>query len=188
MKVLKFLIFAFLFGINFSNSQTKTTKEESSYFEILTDKVKSFYSNDETKTKESPKQEGSVTERLSIMLNYAKTFIGTPYVFGGTSHRGIDCSSFVQKAFSALGIELPRVSASQANQGNKVSLSDVRAGDLLFFSRGGGRISHVAIVDHINELGEIFFIHSASSKGVVIGSLNDKYWSSKFKKAVRILE
>ena len=188
MRVIKFLVIAFLFSTNFLSSQNQTQAEESSYFEMLTDKIKSFYPNEESKTKETSKQEGNITERLSILLNYAKTFIGTPYVFGGTSHRGIDCSSFVQKAFSALGIELPRVSASQANQGSKVSLSDVRAGDLLFFSRGGGRISHVAIVDHINDLGEIFFIHSASSKGVVIGSLNDKYWASKFKKAVRILE
>lgn len=71
----------------------------------------------------------------------AKTYLGVPYVFGGESRRGIDCSGLVQKVYGDLGISLPRVVPDQAKMGTAVkSLADARPGDLIV-SQGGGHIA-----------------------------------------------
>jgi len=78
--------------------------------------------------------------RLSAMV-----FYGTPYRFGGSSTRGFDCSAFVQKVFKANGINLPRDSRSQARYGYRVSLKELKPGDLLFFRTYKSDVSHVGI-------------------------------------------
>lgn len=77
------------------------------------------------------------------VLNYAYSFLGTPYVWGGSTPSGFDCSGFTSYVFRNFGVNLPRVSRSQATVGTKVSKSDLQAGDLVFFGNGG--ISHVGI-------------------------------------------
>jgi len=77
------------------------------------------------------------------VLNYAYKFLGTPYVWGGTSPSGFDCSGFTSYVYRHFGVNLPRTSRSQAGAGRKVSYSDLQAGDLVFF--GSGSISHVGI-------------------------------------------
>lgn len=121
------------------------------------------------------------------LIDEAKTFIGTPYRYGGTTRRGIDCSAFVQQVFSKQNIELPRVSTQMARLGETVKQSDLRSGDLVFFSTTRRGISHVGMVVEI--VGdEIKFIHAASSKGVVISSLNEAYWSRAYRTAKRLDE
>ncbi|WP_448588474.1 C40 family peptidase, partial [Thermocrinis sp.] len=78
--------------------------------------------------------------KLSSLL-----FYGTPYKFGGKGSNGLDCSAFVQKVFKAHGINLPRDSRSQAKYGYKVSLSELKPGDLLFFRTYRNDVSHVGI-------------------------------------------
>lgn len=124
---------------------------------------------------------------IDDILNQAETYIGTPYRLGGMSRAGIDCSAFVLSVFSeVLGMELPRVAASQAQEGEYVSRTDLQKGDLIFFSRGG-RISHVGIVHDVSQDGDVKFIHASTSKGVTITSLNDRYWASKFRFAKRLV-
>lgn len=79
----------------------------------------------------------------SAVLNYAYQFLGTPYVWGGSTPSGFDCSGFTSYVFRKFGVNLPRVSRSQATVGTKVAYSDLQAGDLVFF--GSGSISHVGI-------------------------------------------
>jgi lipoprotein Spr len=101
---------------------------------------------------------------------------------------GIDCSAFVLSVFGAVtGMNLPRVAASQAQEGEKINKEDLQKGDLVFFSHGKGKISHVGIVENVSAEGDVTFIHSATSKGVMISSLADSYWGPKFRFAKRVL-
>ncbi len=124
---------------------------------------------------------------IDNILTEAQTYLGTPYRYGGTTRSGIDCSAFVLSVFgAAAGLTLPRVAASQSQEGEKVEKENLQKGDLIFFSHGR-RISHVGIVEEVTEEGEIKFIHAATSKGVMISSLNDSYWGPKFRFAKRVI-
>lgn len=86
-----------------------------------------------------------VSELRVDMVQYAKQFIGNPYVWGGTSlTKGADCSGFVLSVYAKYGISLPHSSRAQATMGKQISLSEARPGDLVFYS-SGGRINHVAM-------------------------------------------
>ncbi|MBF0597867.1 C40 family peptidase [Faecalibacter rhinopitheci] len=123
-----------------------------------------------------------------FLLKEAETYIGTPYRYGGTTRRGIDCSAFVRSVFESFNMNLPRVSADQAKEGQRISTEEAREGDLVFFAtRGGGRVSHVGIVHGRDENGVLKFIHSSTSQGVMVSSLNDSYWGRKFLYAKRVL-
>ncbi len=126
---------------------------------------------------------------IDTLLEEAQTYIGTPYRYGGTTRNGIDCSAFVLSVFGAsAGVTLPRVAAAQAQQGERVEKEDLQKGDLVFFSHGRGRISHVGIVEDVTPDGDIKFIHAATSRGVMISSLTtDRYWAPRFRFAKRIL-
>ena len=96
--------------------------------------------------------------RISL-CQYAKEFIGNPYVWGGTSlTNGADCSGFVQSVFKHFGVSLPRSSREQVNVGTKISLADAQPGDLIFYAKGG-TINHVALY-----IGNGQVVHASSPK------------------------
>ncbi len=103
----------------------------------------------------------------------ALRFLGVPYVFGGTSTSGFDCSGFVQHVFAMMGIALPRTADAQYDVG-KPSVGGPRAGDLVFFDTYGG-VSHVGIY-----LGAGEFVHASSSHGVMVSHLSDSYWAARY--------
>lgn len=81
----------------------------------------------------------------SSIASYALQFVGRPYVYGGSSlTHGTDCSGFTQAVFRKFGISLPRISGEQSRVGKKISVSEARAGDLIFYARNG-HVNHVAI-------------------------------------------
>ena len=81
----------------------------------------------------------------SAIASYALQFVGNPYVYGGTSlTNGTDCSGFTMSVFRKFGISLPRTSGSQSGVGRKISVSEARAGDLIFYARNG-HVNHVAL-------------------------------------------
>ncbi|WP_419869176.1 C40 family peptidase [Chryseobacterium sp. CT-SW4] len=124
---------------------------------------------------------------IDNILTEAQTYLGTPYRYGGTTRNGIDCSAFVLSVFgAAAGLTLPRVAASQAQEGERIEKGSLQKGDLVFFSHGK-RISHVGIVESVSEDGEIKFIHAATSRGVMISSLNDSYWGPRYRFAKRVI-
>ena len=126
---------------------------------------------------------------IDNILSEAESYLGTPYRYGGTSRSGIDCSAFVLSVFgAAAGMELPRVAAEQSQEGDSVERTELQKGDLVFFSHGGRRISHVGIVEEVTAEGQIKFIHAATSKGVMVSSLDDNYWGPKFKYAKRVIK
>ncbi|TWP29322.1 NlpC/P60 family protein [Apibacter muscae] len=138
---------------------------------------------------EEETSEKSYSQEAYKLIGEAKTYLGTPYRYGGTTRSGIDCSSFVQHAFNALNISLPRTSILQSNEGKIVKKDQLKKGDLIFFAQSPkSRISHVGIVERVEPDGEIYFIHASSSKGVTISSLEGEYWKKRYRTAKRILE
>ncbi len=118
----------------------------------------------------------------------AKQNIGTRYHSGGTKPGGFDCSGLMIYTFENSGIKLPRTSAEQSNFGIRINKQEAQKGDLIFFStRGRGHINHVGMVVE-NVDGEIKFIHSSSSSGVMISSLSESYYQRAFRKINRVLD
>ncbi|MDO5616820.1 MAG: NlpC/P60 family protein, partial [Cruoricaptor ignavus] len=79
-------------------------------------------------------------------------------------------------------------SSDQALTGDKITIKQVKPGDLLFFATSGGnRVSHVGIVQEIGSDGEVKFIHASTSKGVIVSSLNERYWNKAYLHATRVL-
>ena len=122
------------------------------------------------------------------IINSALAFSGTRYKYGGTSEKGMDCSGLLFVAFSNHDIMLPRASYIMAEEGKNVRLNDILKGDLLFFKTGkkAKKINHVGLVVS-NEGNEIKFIHSTTSRGVIVSSLKEGYWNYAFVKATRVL-
>lgn len=103
--------------------------------------------------KVQPSRGGAPFSTDNVVI-YAYNFIGTKYVYGGTTPAGFDCSGFVKYVYAHFGINLPRTSGDQFSNGTYVSKDDLIPGDLVFFG-DGGRISHVGMY-----VGEGCYIHS----------------------------
>ncbi len=124
---------------------------------------------------------GNVSGKRAAVVTDAENYLGTPYKYAGNTKAGFDCSGLVCKVFDENNMKLPRRSQDQAKAGDAVEISRVKPGDLLFFATAGGStISHVGIVHEIMNGGEITFIHSSTTKGVIISSLNEVYWNKAF--------
>ncbi len=116
------------------------------------------------------------------IVQAAMEHLGTPYVFGGTSPGGFDCSGYVRYVFAHAGISLPRMADEQYEMGRPVSEGSLRAGDLVFFSTYDYGASHVGIY-----LSDGNFINASTSRGVAIDSLHSEYWGSCYIGARRIM-
>jgi len=143
-----------------------------------------------SREKEAAKQRGEVYKLSAIdkaqLLKDANYFKGGKYVWGGTTPKGFDCSGYVQYLFKKHKINLPRTAWSQSKRGQKISLSDLKSGDLLFFNTDKSRgipVSHVGIY-----IGGDKFIHAASrKKGIIISPLSG-YYQDRFVVAKRIIK
>jgi cell wall-associated NlpC family hydrolase len=116
------------------------------------------------------------------VAEFALAFRGVPYRQGGADPAGFDCSGLVHYVFAQYGITVPRVVEQQWEVGNKIKSSDIKAGDLLFFSTKGPGATHVAIA-----LDSTRFVHAPNSTGVVrVEALSSTYWGSHYVGARRI--
>ena len=117
------------------------------------------------------------------LMSAIQSYMGTPYVYGGNSRSGIDCSGLTQQVYRQIGIEIPRTASTQAGAAQAVTPSELSFGDLIFFdTTGNGSISHVGIYT-----GGGFFVHASSSRGVVRESLAHPYYSTRIVRAGRFL-
>lgn len=116
------------------------------------------------------------------IMNEIDRWLGTPYVYGGTTRSGVDCSGFTQSVYRAVDIEIPRTASQQASSATNVSPSNLRFADLIFFNTSGSGISHVGIY-----IGNGFFVHASSSRGVVRESLSKEYYANRIVSAGRFL-
>ena len=137
-------------GIVYGNVLKISEKENNWYYVILPDGKLGW-------TNAVIKEEVGKDIRTFLMTE-SKRFLGIPYVWGGKTPKGFDCSGFIQTIMRAGGIELPRDAQQQVQfYGFKeIELSDIQGGDLIFFSDEGGNVDHVAL-----SLGESVFIHSS---------------------------
>ncbi|MCC8103353.1 MAG: C40 family peptidase [Clostridiales bacterium] len=165
-----------------ATASTETTYTEAAQTEAVQTEAPQTEAAETTSTEASTTttSTSSSSSTGQSIANYAVQFVGNPYVYGGTSlTNGADCSGFTQSVFANFGISIPRTAAAQASSGTAVSLSDIQAGDLLFYSDGSG-ISHVALY-----IGNGQVVHaSTSSTGIIISSYNyrtpvcaRRYWS-----------
>lgn len=113
----------------------------------------------------------------------AHSYLGTPYVWGGTTRKGIDCSALMQNSYGENQVRLPRVSREQWKSGQKVA-GALREGDLVFFNTMGVGVSHVGL---LLDPKTRKFMHASSSRGVVIDELDKKYYSARYLGARRVV-
>lgn len=141
----------------------------------------------DTAKDETPKADTSSTESTlsggEKIVQIARKYIGVPYVWGGSSPSGFDCSGFTQYVMRSAGISIPRTTTEQYQMGTSVSKSDLQPGDLVFLKdtyRTG--ISHVGIY-----IGNGQVIHASSSHGVTIAELSGSFFSQHYYGSRRVL-
>lgn len=129
-----------------------------------------------------PASRDSSTVSVRRVLQTALRYQGVPYVFGGTSPNGFDCSGFVRYVFAGNGFQLPRMADEQYGLGLPISYGRLQPGDLVFFSTYAAGVSHVGIY-----LGDSKFISATSSQGVAIARVDNSYWGPRYLGARRLL-
>lgn len=141
-----------------------------------------------TKFTENPLDESVPVQALKdshlldgIFIQHALNLIGTPYIWGGMTTNGFDCSGFLKYVFAQKGIHIPRTISEIWDYGIDVNKPSV--GDLVFFETYQPGPSHAGIY-----LGDGRFIHSGSSKGVTISQLSQSYWSKRYLGSKRIAQ
>ena len=190
-------ILSFTNGLRFTmekdkidNLNLKNSQSEKEISEIGDVGIKSLETNLNTDIKLINNQKNKKTllnNLLNKIIKESNTYLGTPYLWGGTTRNGIDCSAFVKNVYLSVGIKLPRVSQNQAKVGKTITLDKIRKGDLIFFETDKNRpntVSHVGIY-----LGSGNLIHASSkNKQVVIVPLNQGYFLSKIVIIKRIVD
>ena len=141
----------------------------------------------DSKTESSTEsEEPAVNGSGSDIASYAMQFVGVPYVYGGASPSGFDCSGFTRYVFAQFGVKLPHGATPQLNSGAEVSRDNLQPGDLVFFQ---GTYATSAAASHCGiYIGDGQFIHSASSgnRGITISNLSDSYYSRHYLTARRV--
>ncbi|WEK55832.1 MAG: C40 family peptidase [Candidatus Cohnella colombiensis] len=126
------------------------------------------------------------TSKATKIINLGDNYLGVKYKFGASTNitSAFDCSSFTKYIFGKYGVKLPRVSSAQAKVGKYVSKSNLKKGDLVFFStaRTGKKIGHVAVYAGNNKI-----LHTYGKPGVTFSNLNSSHWKSHYVTARRVL-
>ena len=132
----------------------------------------------------------SKTNTVNSVIGNARTYIGTPYKWGGNDKNGIDCSGLLVRSFESIGMKIPRTTSQQIDIGKKVSLKKSREGDLVFFAFGKSKrkVTHVGLVSKHNTSSDINFIHASSSRGVVETQLIKDYYLKRIRKIKRVFK
>ncbi|MBQ8704375.1 MAG: C40 family peptidase [Bacteroidales bacterium] len=118
----------------------------------------------------------------AVLYETVNSWLGVPYLYGGTDRNGIDCSAFVGTVYSHVyGITLHRTANDMLRDVTLIGKGDLREGDLLFFTNSKGKVSHVGIY-----LKDNLFAHASTSNGVSVSRLDNTYWTNHFYKGGRV--
>ena len=185
-KKIFILILCLIFAFNCSDTQTKKSGKRKTPV-AQPDSVLVNQKMNELKIIQQKILSSGTSEEIdrvileNALLKSFNNWKGTRYQWGGDSKNGIDCSALTRRIYrDVFGYELPRVSTDQVKVGRKVSISNLKAGDILFF-RPEGRTNHTAVY-----LGNSLFLNASSSQGVILSSLESKYWGRYFQYGVRV--
>ena len=156
--------------------------------QIKIDDNECYYVNcdrESSQTVALPGRDAAELEALQLeLVELAEEQLGVPYVYGGTSPYGFDCSGFVQYIYRELGFSLNRGATGQMSDGMIVEMEDLKPGDLVFFQ---GTSSESTVASHVGiYAGDGEFIH-ASSKGIRYSSLKENYYADHFLCARRVI-
>ncbi len=139
-----------------------------------------------TSVSKEPKHETKYI--VNNLIETATDNIGVRYKAAGTTKTGFDCSGLVFYTFKTENIQLPRSSFEQSKIGKIIKLSDAKKGDLIFFKTNKSKqINHVGLITEVSRE-EIKFVHSSTSKGVIISSTKETYYKNSFVQINRMVE
>jgi probable lipoprotein NlpC len=128
-------------------------------------------------------------KQVDEVISTARTFMGTPYKYGGTTRAGMDCSALTIHAFESINLSLPRSAEDQSGVGAKIKQKDIQPGDLVFFATGKRRrqVTHVGLVTDVRR-NTVKFIHASTSLGVIETDLSQDYYAKRYRLARRIID
>ena len=127
-------------------------------------------------------------QKVDIVIQRARSYLGVPYKWGGTTVLGMDCSGLLMRSFEAIDVYIPRTAKAQTKLGKAVDIHHLKKGDLVFFAakKWKRKVTHAGLVTRVGGKDKIIFIHASSSRGVIEANLMNNYYRKIFVKARRL--
>lgn len=138
----------------------------------------------------APAQKKKKRRKQSIesVIATGRSYIGTPYKWGGVSRSGMDCSGLIYTSYKTIGVNLPRTAKEQSKTGKKRGWEGIREGDLVYFKfkKKGDKWFHSGMITYVGE-DKILFVHASSSKGVIESNLLADYYKNSVRNFRRVI-
>ena len=137
----------------------------------------------------APAQNKKKRRKIESVIKTGRSYVGTPYKWGGLSRSGIDCSGLIYNSYKTIGVSLPRTAKAQSKTGNKRGWTGIREGDLVYFKfkKKGSKWYHSGMITYVGK-DKILFVHASSSRGVIESNLLSDYYKKNVKNFRRVIK